>query len=146
MATSTPEPAPAPGTPPGINREAQRSVLSVIPEQNSESYIAPIIPPVAGHRTELPVVHEEYLPRHSLRTTSGDAVAMPGSLASTTRTRSKVCSGTPGSMWLPRFSVCWFQGPSGSSLGLFCRRCFPCIAASRPVLGGSSTADHTASS
>jgi hypothetical protein len=77
MATSTPEPAPAPGTPPGINREAQRSVLSVIPEQNSESYIAPIIPPVAGHRTELPVVHEEYLPRHSLRTTSGDSLALP---------------------------------------------------------------------
>jgi hypothetical protein len=81
MATSTPEPAPAPapapGTPPGINREAQRSVLSVIPELHSESYIAPMMPPVAGHSTELSVVHEEYLPGHSLRTASGDSLALP---------------------------------------------------------------------
>jgi hypothetical protein len=79
MAASTPAPAPtpAPGTPPGIIREAQRSVLSVIPEQHSESSVAPIMSPVTGHRTELPVIHEEYLPGHSLHTASSKSLALP---------------------------------------------------------------------
>jgi hypothetical protein len=77
MATSTPEPTPVPGVLPGIAREALRSVLSVIPEQHSESSVAPIAPAVTAHRTELPVVHEEYLPWGSLHTASSKSLALP---------------------------------------------------------------------
>jgi hypothetical protein len=69
MATSVAVPAPVP--------EARRSELSVIPEQRSESSVIPAVPAVPERRTELPVVHEEYLPGSSIDFTSVDSLALP---------------------------------------------------------------------